>query len=70
MSAFLLLLKQIPLAGAECPASDDPHGQHDDQQDSTRTDGQNESCTRTDGHESLEYEACVEADAIESADTS
>jgi len=52
--------KDKPLAGAKCPAGNDPHGQHDDQED----------CTRADGHQGLEHKSSVEADTVQCADTS
>ena len=48
----------VPFALTQGPAGDDPQGDHEDEKDGARTDG----------HQSLEHESCVEVDTIKGSD--
>lgn len=50
----------VPFAGAQDPTGDDEERKDEDE----------EYCSRTDGHQSLDDESRVELDSIESSDTS
>lgn len=50
---------QLPFTGSQRPTGDDPERQHEDE----------EHRTRTDGHQGLQDEACVEADTVQRTDT-